>query len=114
VSRPVRGIDLGTTNSVVASIDDPCRLLILPNAPGSEIRPWVAFSEPGGAVVGEEALQAIAVVRITLAIDRRLTFIAHELVSGRELTLEAFVEGVMDSEESQRLTRMVGMIAVGG
>jgi molecular chaperone DnaK (HSP70) len=61
VSRPVLGIDLGTTNSVAASIDDQGRIVILRNALGSEITPSVVFFEPGGGVVvGDEALQATA------------------------------------------------------
>ena len=61
MSRPVLGIDLGTTNSVVASIDDQGRVVILRNALGREITPSVVFFEPGGGVVvGEEALQATA------------------------------------------------------
>jgi molecular chaperone DnaK len=61
VSRPVLGIDLGTTNSVAASIDGQGRIVILRNALGSEITPSVVFFEPGGGVVvGEEALQAAA------------------------------------------------------
>ena len=59
MSRPVLGIDLGTTNSVAASIDDQGRIVILRNALGSETTPSVVFFEPGsGVVVGEEALQA--------------------------------------------------------
>jgi molecular chaperone DnaK (HSP70) len=62
------------------------------------------------------SLPAGSVIRITvkIAIDGRLTVIAHEPVSGRELTLEAFVEGVVDSAETERLTRVVGMTAVRG
>ena len=62
------------------------------------------------------SLPAGSVIRITvkIAIDGRLTVIAHEPVSGRELTLEAFVEGVVDSAETERLTRIVGMTAVRG
>ena len=61
MSRPVLGIDLGTTNSVAASIDDQGRIVILRNALGGEITPSVVFFEPGGGVVvGEEALQAAA------------------------------------------------------
>jgi molecular chaperone DnaK len=61
VSQRVLGIDLGTTNSVAASIDDQGRLVILRNALGSEITPSVVYFEPGGdVVVGEEALQATA------------------------------------------------------
>ena len=62
MSGPVVGIDLGTTNSVVASVDDDGRVVILPSAVGGEITPSVAYFEPDGAVViGEEALQATAV-----------------------------------------------------
>jgi molecular chaperone DnaK (HSP70) len=61
VSRPVLGIDLGTTNSVVASIDDQGRVVILRNALGGELTPSaVYFESDGSAVVGEEALQAAA------------------------------------------------------
>jgi len=61
VSGPVLGIDLGTTNSVVASLDDQGRVTILRNALGAEITPSVVFFEPDGSVlVGEEALQATA------------------------------------------------------
>jgi molecular chaperone DnaK len=61
VSRPVLGIDLGTTNSVVTSIDDQGQIVILRNAAGGETTPSAVFFEPGGVVVGEEALQAAAI-----------------------------------------------------
>jgi molecular chaperone DnaK len=62
------------------------------------------------------SLPAGSVIRITvrIAVDGRLTVIAHEPVSGRELTLEAFVAGVVDGAETQRLTRLVGLTAVRG
>ena len=61
-------------------------------------------------------LPAGSVIRITMriAVDGRLTVIAHEPLSGRELTLEAFVEGVVDGAETQRLTRLVGLTSVRG
>lgn len=49
-----------------------------------------------------------------IAIDGRLTVIAHEPVSGHELMLEAFVEGVVDSTETERLTRTVALTAARG
>ncbi|MBV9451902.1 MAG: Hsp70 family protein [Streptosporangiaceae bacterium] len=58
----VVGIDLGTTNSVVASVDNDGTVVVLPNANGGEITPSVVYFEPDGtAVVGEEAVQATAV-----------------------------------------------------
>jgi molecular chaperone DnaK len=60
--KHVVGIDLGTTNSVVASVDDDGTVVVLPNASGGEITPSVVYFEPDGtAVVGEEAVQATAV-----------------------------------------------------
>ena len=69
-----------------------------------------------GELTGLGALPAGSVIEITvrIAIDGRLTVIAHEPVSGRELTLEAFVEGVVDSAETERLARMVAVTAVRG
>jgi len=61
VNRPVLGIDLGTTNSVVASIDDQGQIVILRNAAGGETTPSAVFFEPDGVVVGEEALQAATI-----------------------------------------------------
>jgi molecular chaperone DnaK len=51
---------------------------------------------------------------VRIAIDGRLSVVAEEPVSGRELVLEAFVEGVVDSAETQRLTRLVGLTSVRG
>ena len=69
-----------------------------------------------GELTGLGALPAGSVIEITvrIAIDGRLTVIAHEPVSGRELALEAFVEGVVDSAETERLARMVAVTAVRG
>jgi molecular chaperone DnaK len=62
------------------------------------------------------SLPAGSVIRITMkiAIDGRLTVIAHEPVSGRELTLEAFVAGVVDGADTERLTRLVGLTTTRG
>jgi molecular chaperone DnaK (HSP70) len=60
--RPVLGIDLGTTNSVVASVADDGTVVVLPNASGGQITPSVVYFEPDGtAVIGDEAVQATAV-----------------------------------------------------
>ena len=60
--RHVVGIDLGTTNSVVATVDDSGAVVVLPNASGGEITPSVVYFEPDGtAVVGEEAVHATAI-----------------------------------------------------
>ena len=62
------------------------------------------------------SLPAGARIRITvrIGIDGRLTVIAHEPQSSRELLLEAYVEGVIDGAETDRLTRLVGLTTVRG
>ena len=69
-----------------------------------------------GELTGIGDLPAGSVIRITLriAVDGRLTVIAYEPRSGRELRLEAFVEGVVDGAETERLTRLVGLTPVRG
>ena len=69
-----------------------------------------------GELTGIGSLPACSVIQITvnIAADGRLTVIAHEPVSGRELTLEAFVEGVVDTADTERLTRVVGITPVRG
>ena len=69
-----------------------------------------------GELTGLGRLPAGSVVRLTVkvAVDGRLTVIAHEPRSGRELLLEAFIEGVIDSAETERLTTLVGRSAVRG
>jgi hypothetical protein len=69
-----------------------------------------------GELTGLGKLAAGSVIQITLriAIDGRLTVIAHEPRSRKELTLEAFVEGVIDSAESQRLADLVSRTKLRG
>jgi molecular chaperone DnaK len=63
-----------------------------------------------GELTGLGALPAGSVIRLTMriAVDGRLTVLAHEPRSGRELLLQAFVEGVIDNAETERLSTMVG------
>ncbi len=61
MSHPPIGIDLGTTYSSVAVIDDQGNHRILPNAEGQYLTPSVVFFEEGGnIVVGEIAKDARA------------------------------------------------------
>jgi molecular chaperone DnaK len=62
MDRYVIGIDLGTTNSVVATVDDSGSVVVLPNADGGQVTPSVAYFEPDGTVlVGARAVRANAV-----------------------------------------------------
>jgi molecular chaperone DnaK len=53
------GIDLGTTNSVIATVDHSGSVVVLPSASGPEITPSVVYFEPDGAVLaGAAAVRA--------------------------------------------------------
>ena len=69
-----------------------------------------------GELTGLGTLPAGSLIKITMriAVDGRLTVIAHEPRSGRELQLEAYVEGVIDGAETERLTRLVRLTRVRG
>lgn len=69
-----------------------------------------------GELTGLIGLPAGSVIEITMdaAVDGRLTVMAREPTSGKTLTLEAFVEGVVDSAESDRLIGIVRGLSVRG
>ena len=55
-NEAIVGIDLGTTNSAVACVDDFGRPQVLPNADGKKITPSVVqIREDGSMLVGESA-----------------------------------------------------------
>ena len=69
-----------------------------------------------GELTGLSNLPAGSVIEIAMdvAVDGRLTVRAREPISGKTLTLEAFVEGVIDSAETDRLKRDVVALVVRG
>src|ERR1700693_863761 len=54
-SGNVVGIDLGTTFSAIAALDDRGQAITLPNRDGEMLTPSAVLIEEGGAVVGEAA-----------------------------------------------------------
>ena len=69
-----------------------------------------------GELTGLGRLPAGSVIEVTVevTIDGRLAVVAREPTSGGELTLEAFVEGVVDTVEARDQTRTIGLLAVRG
>ena len=59
LERPV-GIDLGTSNSAIASVDANGRSLILANAEGDYITPSIVYFGQQEVVVGKNARSAVA------------------------------------------------------
>src|SRR5487761_1558475 len=59
-SPPAVGIDLGTTFSAVARLDDAGRPVTVPNAEGDLTTPSVVLFDGDDVVVGKEAVKAMA------------------------------------------------------
>ena len=55
---PVVGIDLGTTRSVIAHVDQWGNPYAIPNREGDVVTPSVVLFEEGGVTIGKEALKA--------------------------------------------------------
>ncbi|MCL2329607.1 MAG: Hsp70 family protein, partial [Bacteroidetes bacterium] len=72
-ARKVYGIDLGTTYSCVATIDEFGKPVVLKNGEGSDVTPSVVFYESADKViVGETAKNEIEA-------NRRVAFIKREM-----------------------------------
>jgi molecular chaperone DnaK (HSP70) len=80
---------------------------------GSVRSPEVAHNRRvlDGELVGMGQLPAGSVISIEVSVsaDGRLTVTAEEPHSGRRLTLEAAMDGVVDAAETERLQALVGM-----
>ncbi len=89
---PAVGIDLGTTYSAVAHLDDFGRPATLVNAEGDLVTPSVVLFEADQVVVGKEALKAVATEADCVAqcVKRELgdrTY--HKMLQGRKFPPEA-------------------------
>ncbi|MCA9148374.1 MAG: Hsp70 family protein [Planctomycetales bacterium] len=93
------GIDLGTTNSAIAYLDQSGRPITVPNAEGDKLTPSVVFFDDESVVVGKEALKAISTNAIDIAqcMKRELgrRFYDKEL-GGRHYPPEALEAWVLD------------------
>ena len=96
---PAVGIDLGTTFSAVAHLDDLGRPVTLVNAEGDLVTPSVVLFEGSNVVVGKEAIKAIATEAQSVAqcAKRELgarTF--HKNLQGRKYPPEAIQAFVLN------------------
>lgn len=67
MNEPAIGIDLGTTFSAIARLDDLGRPVTLPNSEGDKTTPSVVFFDEFDVVVGKEALKALVTNRSRVA-----------------------------------------------
>jgi molecular chaperone DnaK len=86
-SAPAVGIDLGTTFSVLARIDEKGRPTTLVNAEGDRSTPSVVLFENEEVVVGREALKAIASEPANVAECSKRDMgnrVYHKVISGKQ------------------------------
>ncbi len=106
---PAVGIDLGTTYSAVAYVDDAGRPQTLSNAEGDKTTPSVVLVEEGEVVVGKEALKAIATDAAAVATCAKRDLgqrVYHKPLAGRRYppeTLEAWVLNKLRLDASRQI-----------
>ncbi|MDO4583666.1 MAG: Hsp70 family protein [Planctomycetia bacterium] len=94
---PAVGIDLGTTFSVIARLDDTGRPESIVNAEGDRTTPSVALFESGQAVVGKEALKAISTDASSIALCAKRDMghkVFHQALENKQYppeVIEAFI-----------------------
>ena len=91
------GIDLGTTFSAVASLDDLGRPYTLDNAEGDKLTPSAVFFDESEVVVGKEAVKAIATDASLVAecAKRKLgQRVFDQMLGGRQYPPEAILAWV--------------------
>src|SRR5439155_25951107 len=91
------GIDLGTTFSAIATLDDRAQPVTLPNRDGEMLTPSAVLIDDGSAVVGQAALDVALEQpdKVASLIKRRMGYASYERrVSGRDFrpeTLSAII-----------------------
>lgn len=106
-NAPAVGIDLGTTYSAVAYLDDLGRPQTLINAEGDKLTPSVILFEGDEVVVGKEAVKAMAteMEQVAECAKRELGFrVFHKVLGGRQYPPEALQAWVLNKlrQDAQR------------
>src|ERR1700676_4530424 len=92
------GIDLGTTNSVVAVMEDTGEVKVIPNQEGNRLTPSVvAFTDKGDRLVGDPAKrQAVTNARRTVYSIKRFMGRRRKEVAGEEKLVPYKITGGPD------------------
>ncbi len=96
---PAVGIDLGTTYSVVAKLDDAGRPQTLINAEGDHLTPSVVLLEDGEVIVGKEAVKAMSceMERVAECAKRDVgERMFHKALGGRQYPPEAIEAWILN------------------
>ncbi len=98
-SPPAVGIDLGTTYSVIAVLDELSRPQTLANSEGERLTPSAVLFEGDSVVVGREALRAVATEPNHVALHAKREFGEREyprVLGGRRYPPEAIQAWVLN------------------
>lgn len=107
--RPAVGIDLGTTYSAIARLDELGRPVTLVNAEGDLVTPSIVLFERGQAVVGKEALKALATDALGIAqcVKREMGHrLFHKQLHGRRYppeVIQAFILHKLRQDAARQL-----------
>ena len=96
---PAVGIDLGTTYSVAARLDDTGRPQTLINAEGDHLTPSVVLLEDGEVIVGKEAVKAMSseMERVAECAKRDVgERMFHKSLGGRQYPPEAIEAWILN------------------
>lgn len=110
---PAVGIDLGTTHSVIAVLDELGHPRTLPNAEGDRLTPSAVLFEGDSVVVGREALRAVATEPEQVAVHAKRVFGSREfpqVLGGRRYPPEAIQAWVLNKLR-QDVTPQIGRFA---
>jgi molecular chaperone DnaK len=108
-SGKIVGIDLGTTFSAIATLDDRGQAVTLPNVEGEMLTPSAVLIDEGGAVVGESARDVALEMpdRVALFVKRYMGYPAHgQTVASREFrpeTLSAIILRKLVQDAERRI-----------
>jgi molecular chaperone DnaK len=106
---PAVGIDLGTTFSVVARLDEQGRPVTLVNAEGEHLTPSVVLFDGNDMVVGREALKALAVEAEHVAECAKRDVghrVFHKVLEGKQYppeVIEAFILNKLRNDATQQI-----------
>ncbi len=122
---PFLGIDLGTSNSVAATVDQHGQAIALRNTAGDELTPSVvSFPSPGTVRVGQQARAdagsrpelTVALVKRQMGTDRMFSFhgVQQTPESLSALILRAIVDGVLPGHDDRAVPAVITVPAYFG
>jgi len=108
-SSPAVGIDLGTTFSVVARLDDKGQPVTLVNAEGDRLTPSVVLFDGDDVIVGKEALKALATEaeHVAECSKRDMGYrVFHKILEGKQYPPEVIEAWILNKLRTDTVARI--------